>query len=311
MTTLERGRWTTANFDALQRIVDTAGPGSTAAFDFDGTVICWDISEATIAEGVRRGIFTDENVLDLVCPQVDGVGWRDGIVRYYEVLSDCDTRRGTHFGHYPGSLWTAQVFAGHTLATYRDCIDGGVAHADGPRPIPEIVDLMDALIARGVEVHIVTAGISWAVRRMVCEHINPLMHRSGGIPPERVLGITGLLQDRRSGALLTDDAAIAKYGRDFLLLDPAVCDGLAITALAGGGLSFAGGKVAALLDRHDRAELYFAAGDGGGDMPLMTIAQHGLWLADDSKPVSADLRARAVGLGALIQPVRGRGELLP
>jgi len=160
-------------------------------------------------------------------------------------------------------------------------------------------------------VYVVTAGISWAVRRMVKEHVNPLMHRSGGIPPEHVLGITGLLQDRRSGALLTDDAAIARYGRDFLHLEPDVCADLIVTVLAGGGLSFAGGKVAALLDRHDRAELYFAAGDGGGDLPLLSIARHGLWLADEAKKVSADVRARAESVGALIQPVGGRGELLP
>jgi phosphoserine phosphatase len=309
MRPLQRGRWTPLVYDALVDIVESAQPGDVAAFDFDGTVCCWDVSEAAVAEGVRREVFTDADVLDLVCPPAGGVHWRDGLVRYYEALSACDTRRGTHFGHYPGSLWTAQVFAGHALATYLDCVDGGIAHHLGPRPIPEVVDLMDALAERGVAVYVVTAGIAWAVRRAVKALVNPHMQRTGGLPLDRVLGITALLADPHSGALLTDDAAIALYGQDYLRGAPP-CDDLLITALTGGGLSFAGGKVAALIDRLDRAALHLAVGDGGGDVALMTLARHGLWLADDAAPTSAALRPRMEVLGVLVQPVRGGGELI-
>lgn len=309
MLALQRGRWTPAVHATLVDIVESARPGDVAAFDFDGTVCCWDVSEAAVAEGVRRDLFTDAGVLDLVCPPIGDVHWRDGLVRYYETLSACDTRDGTHFGHYPGSLWTAQIFAGHTLGAYLDCVDGGLAHHLGPRPIPEVVDLMDALAARGVTVYVVTAGIAWAIRRTVAALVNPLMQRTGGLPLDRVLGITALLRDPHTGALLTDDAAIARYGEDYLRGAP-TCHDLVVTALTGGGLSFAGGKVAALIDRSDRATLQLAVGDGGGDVAMMAVARHGLWLADDTAAVSAALRPRMEGLGVLVQPVRSGGELI-
>jgi phosphoserine phosphatase len=60
----------------------------------------------------------------------------------------------------------------------------------------------------------------------------------------------------------------------------------------------------------DRAALHLAVGDGGGDVALMTLARHGLWLADDAAPTSAALRPRMEVLGVLVQPVRGGGELI-
>ena len=75
---LEPAGWNHQARHALERLLSRgAGQGLPTVFDFDNSIVCGDIGEATLAVLARTGILTPSRVVPELCPpfRVPGRGW--------------------------------------------------------------------------------------------------------------------------------------------------------------------------------------------------------------------------------------------
>jgi hypothetical protein len=317
--------WTSATRAWLEeRIRRGSGRGWPVAFDFDNTLVCGDIGEATLAMLVRGRRLRPATVATAALPFRDAAGNRidparlPDLTAYYEALlggsghGDIDP-----FPLTSGYTWAVEVMAGLSPATIvrataacaaRAC-EGEVRRLEVtpgqtayPLPwfYPEMVELLAVLIRHQFDVWIVSASNAWSVRWMVLNRLNPALERLGaaqGIRPDHVIGVTMLLRDGRDRRLkdplqVRSDAAYAR-------LDPAALRKLRLTPRLHLPVPVYAGKVACLWEALGRPP-YLAAGDSPGDLPMLGFAENRLWLARLDKPnyTAAMVAARAGGTPA-------------
>lgn len=325
--------WTPENRARLEDLIrHGAGRGWPVAFDFDNTLVWGDVGEATLAWLVKHLRLRPETVTALCPPFRTAAGRRVETARlpdltaYYEALLEGSGHGAADPAPLTrGYLWAAQILAGLTVAQVvrataavaaaaREGESGRLEVTPGrtayPLPwfYPEMVELVAVLLNHGFAVWIVSASNVWSVRWMVLRVLNPRLRRLGcrrSVPPEQVIGVAPLLRDGREREL--KDRVLVRTRPCYARLDPPALRGLRVIPWLDEPTPVYAGKIACLWDALGRAP-YLAAGDSPGDLPMLTFAEHRLWLARESKP------AYSVAMEAcrrqreperwLVQPVR-------
>lgn len=335
---LEPRGWQPATRRRLERLIRTgAGRHRSAAFDFDNTLVCGDIGEATLALLERDGLIRAEHLPPHIAPEFRSSGGRRispcsgaDLTDYYEALLDPTAHGGldpTPLAN--GYVWAATVMQGLSVQDVaratrevwklsRPGRNTFITTAPGrtgyPIPFfyPEMIDLVAVLLQSGFDVWIVSASNVWSVRWMVLEALNPLLRSLRARIPIRadhVIGVSTLLVDRHE-----------RFHKDSVLVrtDPAYAD-MNMRALARFRISdqihfpapVYSGKVAALWDVIGQPP-FLAAGDSPGDLPMLTFATNRLWIARSNKPAyQAAMSAARQTSGAqnwLIQPTETAGQ---
>ncbi len=314
-----------------------AGRGRPVAFDFDNTLVCGDVGEATLAWLVKHRRLRPETVAALTPTFSTAAGRRvvaarlPDLTAYYEALLE-----GGGHGHADplpltrGYCWAAEIMAGlspaqvirATAAVAAAAREGEERHLEVtpgrtayllPWFYPAMVELIAVLRRLRFEVWIVSASNVWSVRWMVLQVLNPQLRRlgvAGGLPPEQVIGVAPLLRDRRGREL--KDRVLVRTDPAYARLEPRALAALRLTARLDQPVPVYAGKVACLWDALGRPP-YLAAGDSPGDLPMLAFAGHRLWIRRLDKPAAtaametcrrrADQPARWA-----VQAVRTRGS---
>lgn len=330
---LSGGGWSPGTRSWLDRLmVEGAGRRLPVAFDFDNTLVCGDIGEATLAALVKRRQLKPEAIARLCPPFRTAAGRRIAldeladVTAYYEALLD----GSGHGAADPNPLtsgyaWAVEIMAGLTPAAVVRATAASAAGARAgdvvkiePTPgqtayaapwfYPEMVELVAGLIEREFDVWIVSASNAWSVRWMVLHRLNPRLARIGcscGVAPDHVIGVTPLLTDRRGCVL--KDSVLVRTNPGYAQLEPRILAGLCLGGRLDLPVPVYSGKVACLWDRVG-GRPYLAVGDSPGDIPMLSFSHKRLWInrIEKAKHLEAFARARqrfARGSWAA-QPVR-------
>ncbi|MHC4504630.1 MAG: HAD family hydrolase, partial [Planctomycetota bacterium] len=274
---LRPGNWVPsvrAELEAL--IARNAGKGRKVVFDFDNTLICRDIGEATFAAMVEGGTLVPTPAARAVSPSFVHEGRRVSVegaadlIPYYEAfVSATDHQPGNTDPGFSSFAWLVQVMAGLTPADIvrssekayargigkRDSSDPGLGETrvNGyRRPFfqPEMVDLVGALLRSGYDVYVVSASNVWTVRWMVTKQLNGLMRADDAetplIPPDHVIGVSVLLRDTRTGRLYKDQLLV-KENKAYANLEGGELANYKLTSRIAPPLSGYFGKVANIM----------------------------------------------------------------
>jgi phosphoserine phosphatase len=306
---LQSPGWTPATRTWLERLIRRgAGQGLPVAFDFDNTLVCGDIGEATLALLVKQRRLKPEVIAALAVPFCDAAGKRiradrlPDLTAYYEALLE----GSGHGAADPNPLtsgytWAVEIMSGLSPAAIVRATAACAARARTgevrrlevtagqtayPLPwfYPQMVELLAALIVHRFDVWIVSASNAWSVRWMVLNVLNPQLARLGapaGVSPDHVIGVSLMVRDR-AGRLLKDPLLVREkpaYAR----LDATALRAVRLTPRLHLPVPVYSGKVACLWDVIGQPP-YLAAGDSPGDLPMLGFAENRLWLARLEKP---------------------------
>jgi phosphoserine phosphatase len=258
--------------------------GRRAVFDFDGTVIAGDVTETVAARAWESGDLPSHGLWSALGLTGEPGGRPPFSV--YQALSDSDTVDGYPHAHHASSALLAQAFAGLTVEDVATLTRTTCRHPQasvGPlRPVDPVVDLIGDLHSAGVECWILSAGLVWCVRTALDEVVNPVLASTHGedhmIPGERVVAVSTLLRDADSW--WSDRQLIrSPHGPAYLGFHSALASQLHVTAAVVGPVTFGGGKVGAWHELAPDTAPLIMVGDGAGDVPLMRMSDHALWIA--------------------------------
>lgn len=330
--------WNPKTRRALERLIDRgAGKKLPVVFDFDNTLVCGDIGEATLAVLIRDGIAKPDKLPATFCPSFrladnqrvslqasfDAAAYYDAFLAP-TIHGDADPTPLAN-----GYVWAVEIMQGLRVSEVTRATRLASAHAkpphDGfievtpgktrfpaPQFYPEMVELLAELLRLEFDVWIVSASNAWSVRWMVLHELNPRLGQLGGrqgVRADHVLGVTTLLTDRRER--LQKDAVLIQQNSRYTNLDKEALRDLRLTSRLQFPVPTYSGKVACILDVIGRRP-YLCAGDSPGDHSMLTFSQHRLWIARQEKPgfqksLSALMR-RTGKANWLIQAVRSKGQ---
>lgn len=334
---LESPGWNEQTRRDLERLIGRgAGQSLPVVFDFDNTVICGDIGEATLAVLVREGILPSAKQSPSISPSFrlpDGrriaVGTATDLTAYYEAYlapTVHGDRDPTPLAN--GYAWATEVMEGLSPADVVGATERSrrFAQPDGtgfievtpgktgfPAPTfyPEIVELMAELLLARFDVWIVSASNVWTVRWMVKNELNPLLRERGlrtGLRADHVVGLSTLLRDGRGG--LHKDTVLVSENHGYAALEAKALKQLRLTSLLHFPVPTYSGKIACIWDKIGRRP-YLCAGDSPGDLPMLAYSEHRLWIARLEKPgiqkLAAKEAAKSVDGRWLVQPTLTKG----
>jgi len=306
---LEPRCWQPATRRRLEALIRAgAGLRLPVAFDFDNTLVCGDIGEATLALLVRDGRIRADQVPALVAPEfrartgerVSPRGTAD-LTAYYEAFL-APTAHGdldpTPLAN--GYVWAATVMQGLSVDQVvtasqqvfalsrpgrRILLEVTPGRTAYPVPFfyPEMVELLGLLLEHDFDVWVVSASNVWSVRWMVLEVLNPLLRSAGvrqWIRADHVIGVSTLLEDRQQR--FYKDPVLVRTDPAYARLDRRALARFRLSSQLHFPAPIYSGKVAALWDALGRSP-FLAAGDSPGDLPMLAFAQNRLWIARANK----------------------------
>ena len=302
--------WSEKTRSGLEGLITAgSGRGLPVVFDFDNTIVCGDIGEATMALLATEGILRTEPIPETLAPPFMSrrgkmISLRDcpDVTVYYEELLDATWRAGNDPAPFSnGYVWAVQIMQGLTAldvvrATERvhamsepfreKSIEVTTGKSAYPVPFfyPEMVELIAALLDNGFDVWIISASNVWSVRWMVLRPLNSLLTAHGcnrGIRPDRVVGLSMLLADREGRQY--KDPLLARSDSGYAGMEYTVLSELTITGMVQYPAPVYSGKVANIIDLIGRPP-YLAAGDSPGDLPMLAFSENRLWIARLEKP---------------------------
>ena len=298
--------WTSTVYQGLtEAIAANAGKNKIAVFDFDNTTQARDISEAMLAQVQLTGSIDPATLSTDLFPTFttatsQQMSISDGIYNYYEALM-VSGGADDPFRQYSSLPMPSSVFYGNSvsdlLAVTSAVYDNGAALADlttgtesmigdAGRPFiyPQMADLYGNLRSNGYDVWVVSAGVTWAVRWMVQNALNPAIVAKYGqeaaLPLDHVVAINTLMRDTTTGQLVSDyELTHQTPDQAYINLDPSRMSQLEITALPDGLSSWRGGKVGAIENIITKTgttpgqPVFLAGGDSDGDLEMQALAQ--------------------------------------
>ncbi len=321
---------------ALEEIIDAgAGQQLPVVLDFDNTIVCGDIAEATLAVLAQKGVLTPAKLIGTLSPpfRVPGGVPMDlsscaDVTEYYEAF----LAPTAHEERDPSPLANAYAWAIEVLENLRplDIVNATRTAFEWPQPTkpafievtpgktavpvpffyPEAVELIAELVRLRFDVWIISASSVWSVRWMVLHALNPLLYQrglKGGLPASHVVGISTLLADHQGR--LYKDALLVREDDQYAAMAEEALARFRLTSRLQFPVPTYSGKIATVFDELERNP-YLAVGDSPNDHAVMQISRHRLWIARLEKPVfqraTRELIRKAGGNGWLIQPVLTR-----
>ena len=286
-----------------------AGQGLPVVFDFDNTIICGDVSEVTLATLVNSGLLPASRLASTLSPPFRTPGGTRislescaDITEYYEAFL-------TPSAHGPldpspfsnGYVWAVEVMEGlrpldvvrATRSAYQQSrpaqlrfieVTPGKTVFPVPFFYPEMVELMAHLLRHRFDLWVVSAGNVWSMRWMILEVLNPQLRELGlshGLSADHLLGVSTLLADHQDR--LYKDTLLVRDLPGYALLDESALAGFRLTSRLQFPVPAYSGKVACLFDALG-CNPYLCIGDSPGDLPMMAISQHRLWVARMERP---------------------------
>jgi hypothetical protein len=306
---LKAGKWWPAVKTRLETLIaENAGKNKKVVFDFDNTIICRDIGEATFALLVQDKKLTLPNIPTDVSPSCTlATGTlspknNQYLITYYErFLSTTGHQSRDTSPHSNAYAWVVQIMAGITPADIvlytKNAFNEGTAEKDSTDPnlhvskingylqpffYTEMVDLLGVLLKNHFDVYIISASNVWSVRWMVLEKLNPRIQDRYGegikIPPDHIFGINTLLKDKRTG-MLYKDPILVKENQAYASLEDEELKHYELTSQIVYPLTAYFGKTAAILEHVTMSRPFLVAGDSPNDHPMLNLAENRLWIA--------------------------------
>jgi hypothetical protein len=302
---LVSGGWNPQTRAALETLIRSgAGKQLPVVFDFDNTLVCGDIGEATLAVLAKSGVLSPKNVPPALCPPIHlekkgtiNIRSCSDVTEYYEAL----LRATAHQPDDPAPLangysWAAEILESlrpaevleATREAYRLARPGcevmieatpGKAAYPAPWFYPAMVEFVRQLLIHEFDLWVISASNLWSVRWMVLHGLNPLLQegtRPVAMRPDRVVGISTLLSDRQS--LLHKDSVLTRANPKFAALDPEALASFRLTSRLQFPVPVYSGKIACIIDYIGRPP-FLCVGDSPGDLPMMSFSQNRLWIA--------------------------------
>ena len=288
-------------------ILAGSGKGLPVVFDFDNTIVCGDIGEATLAMLIRDGVLKFHQLPEsLLCSFIASDGKQHtaasllDLAEYYEALLS-PTIHGA-LDPTPlasGYAWAVEIMQGLSLGellrTTQKVLDQSQPHQDlmletapgrlaYPIPFfrPEIVELIAKLQEHKFEIWIVSASNVWSVRWVVLNGLNPLLsNRCAGITADHVIGISVLLSNAKG--CLYKDAVLVQENKDYASLRENIFNEFSLTSWLQYPVPTYSGKVGVIWDIIGKKP-YLAVGDSPGDHAMLTFSENRLWIARLEKP---------------------------
>jgi hypothetical protein len=286
-----------------------AGKGWPVVFDFDNTIVCGDIGEATLAVLARtlpdhpgfRSASVSPSFLSpggaLVTPAtvVDPTEYYERFLTPTVHGADDPTPLAN------GYVWAVEAMAGLRVAEVVDATRAAFGMAEPlqrrmievtpgktayPAPFfyPEMVEFIARLCEARFDVWVVSASNVWSVRWMVLHGLNPLLRARGvrrGVLADHVTGVSALLTDREHR--LYKDRVLVRNNQEYARLEPGALGDLTLTGKLDFPVPTYSGKVACIWDLLGRPPC-LCAGDSPGDHAMLSFAEHRLWIARLEKP---------------------------
>lgn len=331
---LEAPGWMPQTRNALERLIRRgAGKHLPVVFDFDNTIVCGDIGEATLAILVRSGVVTPARVPATLCPPFRVPGGRRvtlescaDLTEYYEAflaLTAHGNADPTPLAN--GYVWAVEVMEGlrpldvvrATKTAFavsepgqRRLIEVTPGRTAYPAPFfyPEMVELLAGLLRHRFDVWIISASNVWSVRWMVLHALNPQLLACGlraGVRADHVVGVSTLLADRRGH--LYKDAVLVRDDAAYAALEGEALSAYRLTSRLEFPAPTYSGKVARVWDLIGQRP-HLCAGDSPGDHAMMAFSQHRLWIARLEKSAyqqaTEKLIRRTGQAGWIVQPTR-------
>lgn len=307
---LQAAGWTDTVREALESLmVDGSGKGLPVVFDFDNTLVCGDIGEATLAVLVKSGAVDTAKLPETFFPAFKSPA--RGLVTLADCADVADYYEAFLAPTVHGERDSAPNANGYTLAVeimtglnpfqivqatkqaYEMARPGEVRSIEvtpgktaypAPHFYPEMVEFLARLLQHRFDVWIVSASNVWSVRWMILKALPPLLRRHGvnrTIPPDRVVGISTLLADPQHR--LFKDQVLVRDRRAYATLTKSALTGLQLTSRLNFPVPTYSGKIACIMDQIGRPP-HLCAGDSPGDLPMMKFSEHRLWVARLDKP---------------------------
>lgn len=329
---LQAPGWNETTRRSLEHLITRgANQRLPVVFDFDNTLVCGDIGEATLAMLARSGVLSPRTVPTHLCPPFRLPGQRlvrmdscADVTQYYEALLDPTIHGPTDQSPLAnGYTWAVQVMEGLRLPEVVKATRDAFAWSDPRTPgqlevtpgrtaypvpffYPEMVELVFELVRHRFDIWIVSASNVWTVRWMVLNALNPLLRKRGaraGLRADHVLGVSTLLSDRKGH--LYKDAVLVRENEAYARMDLAALGEFRLTNQLQFPAPTYSGKIAAVFDAIGRNP-YLTAGDSPGDLPMMAVSRHRLWIARAKKrsyqQAMTECVQRTGGVGWLVQP---------
>ncbi len=309
MSKLDAGKWWPGVKARLETLIsENAGQNKKVVFDFDNTIMCRDIGEATFALLVQDKKLPLTNIPTDVSPSFTlATGTlspknNQDLTTYYEGLLTATGHQSRDISlHAKAYAWVVQIMAGMTpadIVLYTEkAYAKGIARKDSsdpnlhvskingyPQPFfyPEMVDLLGLLLKNHFDVYIISASNVWTVRWMVMQNLNPLIQarygREIGITPDHIFGINTLLKDRRTGKLYKDPILV-KENQSYAKLKKEELTHYELTCQIVNPLTAYYGKTAAIRKHVTMCRPFLVAGDSANDHPMLNLAENRLWMA--------------------------------
>ncbi len=326
---LKEGNWSLGVKHKLESIIlENEHKGKKVIFDFDNTVICRDIGEATFETlTLEKTAVLGENIqkqtqnhlidnLDLSIPE--------HLNQVYEKMLNLGVTKNDKEPYAMGYAWVVQIMEGLTIGDViqatEKTYDLGVGfqdfHQENPstkvvnyyKPFfyPEIVDLIGNLLTRGYDVHIVSASNVWTVRWMVQHQLNPMLKELFGdhvsIQGQNVIGVNTLLYDRETKEFVKDEFLVEE-NKDYLALNKTQLDRFEITNQLVYPIPAYHGKIANILKFTGSDVPVLVVGDSPNDLPMLKTAEYKLWITRLEKPkYQRAFKKQAVDDSWMMQP---------
>jgi hypothetical protein len=312
-----------------------AGKGLPVTLDFDNTIVCGDIGEATLAMLVKQGVLRASRTAPTLSPSFrlpngSKISLKSGpdITAYYDAyLAPTAHGSADPTALANGYVWAVEIMEGLTpwdvVQATKEAfacaqpmqlrmieVTPGKTRFPAPFFYPEMVELIAELRRHEFDVWIISASNVWSVRWMITQALNPLLQSQGapsGIPADHVVGVSTLLHDKAGS--LYKDALLVRDHQAYAALDERTLRSFQLTSRLQYPVPTYAGKVGCIWDALGRHP-YLAAGDTPGDHAMLSFSEHRLWIMRLDKPGYQQKTADFIRLtgrkGWMIQPVIGQ-----
>lgn len=307
---LQAQGWNPTTRVRLERLIrDGAGRRLPVVLDFDHTIICGDISEATLAVLVNSGLIKAARLPPSLCPPFRPPGNTRITLQscadpteYYEAF----LMASAHGSADPsplanGYVWAVEVMEGLRPLDVVNATRTAFVLSNSSKPAfievtpgrtafpvpffyPEMVELLAALLRHRFDIWIVSAGNVWSIRWMVQFLLNPSLRRLGvnhGIQADHILGVSTLLADGKDR--LYKDELLVRDHAGYAALDERALGSFRLTSRLQFPVPTYSGKLACVFDAIGRSP-YLYVGDSPGDHAMLESSENRLWIARLEKP---------------------------